>query len=160
MRGRCSAAGWGRRIVFCILIVYVGFLAFQKQKSRVPFSTVQKEVMETADTGSLQQGSGQDFKRFYGLNEKDYAGFSFYYTNQSMGVEEILLVFSEDTEKMEEAQQAAEKRIQTQLQNFEGYGEEQTKLLRDAVVAKKGNFFLMAVSPSADEIKNKFLEIV
>ena len=147
MRGRCSAAGWGRRIVFCILIVYVGFLAFQKQKSRVPFSTVQKEVMETADTGSLQQGSGQDFKRFYGLNEKDYAGFSFYYTNQSMGVEEILLVFSE-------------KRIQTQLQNFEGYGEEQTKLLRDAVVVKKGDFFLMAVSPSADEIKNKFLEIV
>ena len=81
---------------------------------------------------------------------------SFYYTNQAMGVEELLLVSSEDEGKIDEVQEAAEERIDTQLQSFEGYGEEQTKLLQDAVLIKRGNYFLLAVSPQADAIRKSF----
>ena len=45
-----------------------------------------------------------------------------------------------------------------QIQSFQGYGEEQTKLLKDAVVLKKGSLFLMAVSPEAGEIRKAFME--
>ena len=75
-------------------------------------------------------------------------------------LDELLLVASDESEIIEEAEDAAEQRIETQLRNFEGYGEEQTKLLQDAVLIKKGNFFLLAVSPQGDEIKEKFLRTV
>lgn len=160
MRGGYRQAARAKWIVFGLLIVYVAVLTFQNQKSRTPFAEVQRRVLEEADLGGLQQGGGQDFKRFYGLNEKDYDGLCFYYTNQSMGVEEILLAASEDSGKLEELQRAAEERIRVQLKNFEGYGEEQTRLLQDAVLVKKGSYFLMAVSPSAEEIKHQFLKNV
>ena len=64
-----------------------------------------------------------------------------------MGVDELLLVASDESEKIEEAEDAAEQRIETQLRNFGGYGEEQTKLLQDAVLIKKGNFFFWPYPP-------------
>lgn len=160
MRKKVNRISAARFAVFALLIIYVAVLAFRNGKSSVSFQTVEAAVTEAADFQNLQLGTGQDLKKFYGLNEKDFDAVCFYYASQSMGVDELLLVASDESEKIEEAEDAAEQRIETQLRNFEGYGEEQTKLLQDAVLIKKGNFFLLAVSPQGDEIKEKFLRTV
>ena len=156
MRKERSFAGKAKIVVLALLVIYVAVLTFQNRKSSVPFQTVEEAVAAAADTGNLQRGSSQDFKKFYGLNANDFDNVSLYYTNQAMGVEELLLVASEDEGKIDEVQEAAEERIDTQLQSFEGYGEEQTKLLQDAVLIKRGNYFLLAVSPQADAVRKSF----
>lgn len=160
MRKKVNRISAARFAVFALLVIYVAVLAFRNGKSSASFQTVEAAVTEAADFQNLQPGTGQDLKKFYGLNEKDFDAVCFYYASQSMGVDELLLVASDESEKIEEAEDAAEQRIETQLRNFEGYGEEQTKLLQDAVLIKKGNFFLLAVSPQGDEIKEKFLRKV
>ena len=160
MRKKVNRISAARFAVFALLVIYVAVLAFRNGKSSVSFQTVEAAVTEAADFQNLQLGTGQDLKKFYGLNEKDFDAVCFYYASQSMGVDELLLVASDESEKIEEAEDAAEQRIETQLRNFEGYGEEQTKLLQDAVLIKKGNFFLLAVSHQGDEIKEKFLRTV
>ena len=160
MRKKVNRISAARFAVFALLVIYVAVLAFRNGKSSVSFQTVEAAVTEAADFQNLQLGTGQDLKKFYGLNEKDFDAVCFYYASQSMGVDELLLVASDESEKIEEAEDAAEQRIETQLRNFEGYGEEQTKLLQDAVLIKKGNFFLLAVSHQGDEIKENFLRTV
>ena len=45
--------------------------------------------------------------------------------------------------------EAAQKRLDTQKESFEGYGVEQTKLLNDAVLENKGDYVILIVSEKA-----------
>lgn len=45
--------------------------------------------------------------------------------------------------------EAAQKRLDTQKESFEGYGVEQTKLLNDAVLESKGDYVILIVSGKA-----------
>lgn len=140
------------------LLVYIVVLLVLNAGSLAPFERVREAVLGAADTTGMTEADDRDFKKLYGLNKNDYEEICSYYTNETMGVEELLLVRTEDEQKLESIQSAAEERISTQIQSFEGYGEEQTKLLRDAVVLKKGSLFLMVVSPDAESIKKAFSE--
>ena len=62
----------------------------------------------------------QEIKRFYGINPKDYEDITLYYTNETMGVNELLLVKTKDENEAEAVEKAAEQRKKTQLDNFEG----------------------------------------
>lgn len=85
MRKERSFAGKAKIVVLALLVIYVAVLTFQNRKSSVPFQTVEEAVAAAADTGNLQRGSSQDFKKFYGLNANDFDNVSFYYTNQLFG---------------------------------------------------------------------------
>ena len=51
---------------------------------------------------------------------------------------------------------AVEGRLSTQKKSFEGYGVEQTKLLKSAIEESKGYYVLLAVSKEADRIDTAF----
>mgnify|MGYP000509047485 CR=1 FL=1 len=54
-----------------------------------------------------------------------------------MGVNELLLVKTKDENEAEAVEKAAEQRKKTQLDNFEGYGAEQVKLLDASIIKTK-----------------------
>ncbi len=144
--------------LLAVLALYIVMILFMNRGSDAPFSKVRDAVLAAADTDGMQETNDRDFKKLYGLNKNDYDEIISYYTNETMGVEELLLVRCTDEEKLSAVEKAAQDRIDMQIQSFQGYGEEQTKLLKDAVVLKKGSLFLMAVSPEAGEIRKAFME--
>ncbi len=144
-------------LLLCVLALYIVLILVMNRGSSAPFDQIRDAVLAVADTEAMQETNERDFKKLYGLNKNDYEEICSYYSNETMAVEELLLVRTEDESKMQAIQEAAEERIETQIQSFQGYGEEQTKLLKDAVLLKKGNLFLMAVAPDADEIRQAFM---
>ena len=54
--------------------------------------------------------------------------------------------------------EAIRERLNTQLKSFEGYGAEQTALLKKHVLLEKGNFVLYAVGEHAADAQEAFVK--
>ena len=79
-----------------------------------------------------------------------------YIPNDVMSVNEVLVVKVKDESQIEDIEKAVQTRLDTQKKSFEGYGVEQTKLLRSAVVESKGSYTILVVSKDADKIDEAF----
>ena len=112
--------------------------------------------MDAADDKNMTLAGTQEIKRFYGINPKDYEDITLYYTNETMGVNELLLVKTKDENEAEAVEEAAEQRKKTQLDNFEGYGAEQVKLLDASIIKTKGTYVLFVISPKAETVEKAF----
>ena len=135
-----------------ILLIYIGLIFQSKGDSDTPFADVQK----AADDKNMTLAGTQEIKRFYGINPKDYEDITLYYTNETMGVNELLLVKTKDENEAEAVEKAAEQRKKTQLDNFEGYGAEQGKLLDASIIKTKGTYVLFVISPKAETVEKAF----
>lgn len=144
--------------VLGLLILYIAVLLLQSASSNTPFETIEKAVKGTLDVSGMKQADRQELKRFYGLNADDYENVCFYYTNETMGVEELLLVKVKQEEQMDTIEKAVSERIQTQKKSFDGYGEEQMELLSKAVTKRKGDLYLFVVSDKAQQVQSAFLK--
>lgn len=93
-----------------ILLIYIGLIFQSKGDSDTPFADVQKAVVDAADDKNMTLAGTQEIKRFYGINPKDYEDITLYYTNETMGVNELLLVKTKDENEAEAVEEAAEQR--------------------------------------------------
>ena len=125
--------------------------ALKNRTSRAAFETVRDAVVPAALSDGMKEADVQLAKRMYGLNPADYEGFALYAPVSNMDAEELLIVKLADPSQGEALLAAAEKRLQTQKNTFDGYGVEQTALLNDhAATQLRGNYFLFVVSEKAD----------
>lgn len=143
-------------VMLAVLIGYIGFLLASQGESKTPFQTVAKQVENVFDLSKVKQGDAKDLKRYYGLNEKDYENVLFYRAESAMDADELLIVKVKNKEQTEGVESAMNKRIDTQISSFEGYGIEQTELLKNAIVEIRGNFVFLAVSPDAVQAHKAF----
>lgn len=138
------------------LIAYVAFLISREGSNDVPVDTIEKNITKVVKTEGMTKGSAQDLKKYYGLNANDYDGVMLYIPNDVMSVNEVLVIKVKDESQTEDVEKAIDNRLDTQKKSFEGYGVEQTKLLRSAIVESKGSYTLLAVSKDADSIDAAF----
>lgn len=138
-----------------VIFSYIVFLMIA-QGADAPMAKVSGSVLETIDTEGMQEAGVQDFKRYYGLNAGDYEDVALYLPGDVMGVQELLLVKVKDKSQIETVQSAARKRLDTQTESFEGYGAEQTKLLKAAVLESRGSYVIMSVGKDADKAYTAF----
>lgn len=138
-----------------VIFVYVVILIIG-QGGDAPMEKVQKNVLKAVKTKGMREAGTQDFKRYYGLNANDYEDVALYLPNDVMGAEELLLVRVKDDSQIEAVSQAAQKRLDTQTESFEGYGAEQTKLLKSAILESRGSYVFLAVGKDADKAYTVF----
>ena len=122
-----------------ILLIYIGLIFQSKGDSDTPFADVQKAVVDAADDKNMTLAGTQEIN-----------------TNETMGVNELLLVKTKDENEAEAVEKAAEQRKKTQLDNFEGYGAEQVKLLDASIIKTKGTYVLFVISPKAETVEKAF----
>ena len=127
-----------------ILLIYIGLIFQSKGDSDTPFADVQKAVVDAADDKNMTLAGTQEIKRFYGINPKDYEDITLYYTNETMGVNELLLVKTKDENEAEAVEKAAEQRKKTQLDNFA------------SIIKTKGTYVLFVISPKAETVEKAF----
>lgn len=136
-------------ILIVLLLVFVVSLLRGDDISEAKIEDVKKAVTKAMDMKGLSEADNRMVKRFYGLNANDYEGVSLFVSDSNMEVEEVLIVKLKDTSQAEQVEAAIKERLDSQLESFEGYGVEQTKLLKDHVLDVEGNYILYVVNKKA-----------
>ena len=124
------------------------------------FSVLREQAEQAMDLTGLRQADAQLLRRLYGLNGGELAGWALWTSEDNMAVEELLLAECVSEAQAEQVREALEARRSTQIQNFEGYGPEQVRLLEDSIVEVRGVYVLFVVSEQAREVKDAFLGVL
>lgn len=132
----------------------------------LPFLCVEKDVeilsFEKVFEPYIQEDMNiQDVKvlrSIYEIKASDFEAYISYGPKSYINVDEITLIRQSDTSKRKQLYEHALAHIESQIKSFEGYGVEQTKLLKNAKVIEKGNYVICIVSNNADDILHDFNE--
>lgn len=122
------------------------------------FGELRKRVESELSLSDMQKGDEQLLRRLYGLNAGELKHWILYTAQDNMDVEELLLVEAAEEGQMELIRQAAEKRAETQRNNFEGYGPEQLKLIEKYVLRESEPYVLFVISKDAEAVKAEFVK--
>lgn len=144
-------------VLIACLFVFIGGIFMSDSESKKSVEEVEQAVLASVDKDSMEKGQARDVRRAFGINPEDYLGVVYYKPLSTMDVKEILIVKLKSNEQAETVAEAANARIDSQLQSFQGYGAEQCALLEDAVVKVQGNFVFYAVADNVSECKEIFL---
>ena len=140
------------RVLRYSMLAVLVFFAVRTQTgnkiSSAPFSSVVQGVTNIC-TFSTEPSENRMVRRLYGLNVSDYDQVVLYSPTSNMDVYELLIVKLRDVSQSESVVAAMKSRLQTQLDSFEGYGVEQTRLLQDSVLQAEGNYVMFLVHPKA-----------
>ena len=109
---------------------------------------------------SLTKGSENDLRRYYGLSAEDYDGYFLYLSESTMAVDELLVVKLKDSSQAAAVEEQVEARLDSQIDAFDGYGVEQTALLKAHVLERMGNYIFFAVSEEADIWQAEFVSSI
>ena len=124
------------------------------------FSVLREQAEQAMDLTGMRQADAQLLRRLYGLNGGELAGWALWTSEDNMAVEELLLAECVSEAQAEQVREALEARRSTQIQNFEGYGPEQVRLLEDSIMEVRGVYVLFVVSEQAREVKDAFLSVL
>lgn len=145
-------------VLVVLLLIFVIFDVNRDGESNAEISAVSAQVAEAAGVTEDTPAEERLLKRFYGLNAKDYEGVVLYAPKDNMDVHEILIVKLKDTSQAESVEDAVENRLDTQMKSFEGYGAEQTALLKKHVLEVRGNYIFYMVGEKANSAQKAFLD--
>lgn len=141
---------------FIAIVVMLARTRVSARPSKTGFEEMKAQVTKNADLNNTKVSDNLLLKRFYSLDASEYDGVVFYSPKTNMGAEELVLIHLKDQGQSEAVMNAFAARIETQLSSFEGYGVDQTELLRKAVTISEGNYCLLYVGANADEVKSAF----
>lgn len=143
-------------ILILFLLVFIVSLLSSGEISDADLKDVSKQVVKAYGAKGLSRADNRMVKRLYGINANDYEGVTLYVSDSNMKVEELLIVKLKDVSQSEAVEAAIEGRLDKQLESFEGYGVEQSKLLKDHVLDVKGNYILYVVDKKAKKADKAF----
>lgn len=143
-------------ILILFLLAFIVSLLSSGEISDADIKDVSKQVVKAYGAKGLSAADNRMVKRLYGINANDYEGVTLYVSDSNMKVEELLIVKLKDVSQSEAVEAAIEGRLDKQLESFEGYGVEQSKLLKDHVLDVKGNYILYVVDKNAKKADKAF----
>ncbi|WP_251390677.1 DUF4358 domain-containing protein [Mediterraneibacter agrestimuris] len=140
------------------LLLYIVLLLIYSSGSTKSFEEAAGNVEAGIQTDSLVKQNAQALKRHYGLNGADYEGAVLYMAEDSISVEEILMVKVKNDQQVHIIQDAVRDRVNSRKNSLENVSPEQVKLLDKARILVRGRFVFFAVSKNAQEYAELFTE--
>ena len=125
-----------------------------KKSSTTTFDTMMNIAKQAADLSNTDQGDSQMVRRLYGLMPSDYDGVLLYCPKTNMGAEELFLVRLKEPAQEGEVMSAINRRLETQLASFNGYGVDQTEMLEDSVTLSEGGYCLFYSGNDPQKVRN------
>ncbi len=156
MKSLMKYIGVIKYILILFLLAFIVSLLSSGEISDADIKDVSKQVVKAYGAKGLSAADNRMVKRLYGINANDYEGVTLYVSDSNMKVEELLIVKLKDVSQSEAVEAAIEGRLDKQLESFEGYGVEQSKLLKDHVLDVKGNYILYVVDKKAKKADKAF----
>ena len=153
---RPDVSGIMKYVVCLFIIVFVVVLMMYTSGSSKSFDEVRQSVEAALDTESLTEQEASVFKRNFGLNAADYTGVMYYSTGANISAEEILLIKVRSEDQIQEVTNAIDERVESRINDFEGYAPDEVKLLEDARQSVRGTYIFFAASEKADDYLSAF----
>lgn len=141
-----------------LLVVFILVDAGKDASSNADIKEVSAQTAKAAKLTEETPAGNRLVKRFYGLNPEDYEGVVLYAPKDNMDVNEMLIVKLKDKSQSKTVEAAIQERLDTQLKSFEGYGAEQTALLKAHKLKVKGNYIFYMVGDRAAAAQKAFLK--
>ena len=148
--------GFVKYVLIVLLLGFVVSLLTNGELSNAKVDSVSQKVIKKLSKEELSPADNRMVKRLYGINVNDYEGVVLYVSDSNMEVEELLIVKLKDVSQSDSVEAAIDSRLKRQLESFEGYGAEQTKLLNDHVLHVAGNYILYVVDENAKAADKAF----
>ena len=133
-----------------LLAIVMMLLLSGKNTKDVPLSQVDAAFSAEFSLDGMEKAGELRFKRAFGLNAADYQEVLYYTPDNTMSVNEFLVVRMKDESQLPEVRAGLDARLATQKKNFDGYGTDQTALLNDAKIWTAGPYAVFIVSREAD----------
>lgn len=151
---------YAAKTVLLGLLVFMVWFLIRSEGRTVDFEKLSARVTGTFVLDEMQEADERLLRRLYGLNGEEWENWCLYTAKDNMEVEELLLLEAKSREQLDEAEQAAERRAQIQMENFEGYGPEQVQLVENRTLKVTGTYLIFAVGEHAEDAKEAFTEVL
>ena len=145
-------------VLFAAVMVVVFIMLTKSSGAANPadFKVLQANVAQAADTEKMKEGDNRMLRRLYGIDPELLDGMVFYYPSSNMGAEELLFVRVKDPANVTAVKSLIEQRNASQIQVFEGYGVDQTQMLKEAVIQEYGRDIIYAVGEENKDCINAY----
>ncbi|HIZ82742.1 MAG TPA: DUF4358 domain-containing protein [Candidatus Mediterraneibacter pullistercoris] len=155
-KDRVSIARIMKYVVALAVIGFIVLLMLYASGSRKPFEEVEKAVSASLDKESLTEQDDSRLRRNFGLNPADYAGVMYYSSESNISAEEVLLIKVNREDQIETVTEAIEERIESRMNDFEGYAPGEVRILEDSVQSVRGAYIFFAAAPEAGDYLSVF----
>lgn len=151
---------WAKIGLLSFLAIFLVLLCFSDNYKDKPIEEIEKSMLQTRNITSLKKATENDLRRYYGISPQDYDGCFLYLSSSNMAVEELLIVKMKDSSQESALENQVQKRLDAQIDAFDGYGVEQTAMLKSHVLECRGNYLFFGVSKEVELWKTKFLSCI
>lgn len=144
-----------------ILALFLVFIYNRNSATDVAKEDITNALSKNTDVEAVMSpASDRDLMQFLGLDASKYE-FTIYYRNTTaLAVDELLVIKAKDVSSLAAVSDAVQKRIDSQIKAYEGYGPEQVKLLKSAVTLKKGDYYFYSTATNAEKYKEVLLDVI
>ena len=142
-------------LIFLCVIVFALWYPFLHADDDIDFSLM-TNTMQVFTDDQMQEQSEKTLSKIYLVKPTEYEAVFTYGPISYMNVEELTVFYQPDSTMRTQLLNKVKKHIKSQINVFEGYGEVQTKLLKEAYVKEKGNYVICIVSENVDKASAAF----
>ena len=136
-------------VEFLLVLLLVGvmtLLLYKKEpRSNVTEAEVHTMFASVVGDAPVTEAGSLRIRRVFDLNAADYDMIVYYTPVETMDVCEFILIRTNEA-NASAAKTALEKRLSSQITAFTNYGEEQTELLKNAIIWQSGDYICLIVS--------------
>lgn len=146
---------YGYLVIMGVLTLAIaGFIfsmCFTGINSKTDVNTAVEAVLPYMDTEKVKLGDANMVQKLYGVDINEFEGATLYYPVSNMDADELFIVKLKDPSQQETVRNAMQSRLNTQLDNFDGYGDEQTAMLNASHIYVSGNYAIFISGNNADD---------
>ena len=144
--------------ILCVvlLFVFVGVMLFQNNGSSKTGEEVFTPVIDAFEMGELKVRDDKTLKKEFSFGEEDVENVLYVSSDSIMEVRELLLVEAKSKDDVSSITEKIQSRVDSKKALFKNYAPEQSALLENYTLIKKGKFILYIVSDSPDNVIKAF----
>ena len=140
--------------ILCTVLLAVFIVAMLA--GNIGSSKTAEQVIEQVDLEVLKVRDDKVLVKEFSFGEKDVENVIYISSDSIMEVRELLLVEVKSTEDVQKITELIRSRVESKKALFKNYAPEQSALLENYVLVKKGKFILYTVYDSPEKIVKAF----
>ncbi len=144
-------------VILAALIIFIVVMLTSNSSKDVSMDEIKAALSTQTGVSELIEKDSSGTNTAFGMVPLEYL---YYASNEIMDVRELLVVKTSDDDEMEQIESAVASHLQTQIDNFTGYGAEQVDLLEHAIYGQKGDYYFYAVGANAQEWQDAFYKLI
>ena len=146
-----------KAVILIVLIVLMAVVFSGPKESQETFETVLSKTQEGLDLSSMPGQDNQKIREIFGLDPESFSAIAYFKIDDVMQANEYMLVQFNDKSQSKAFEDAVQKRIDEQINLYEGYAPDEVQLLDDAIIDVQANYALYVVDDQAAQIHEQFL---